>query len=116
MADVSIPIPADSPDARRYNRIRRWLGIADFVVGFAFLVVLLATGWSGWLRDLAYRMGFQNYSLSVFMYLLLLSDQQGPRAWSRLLRLSPGAPVQAFEPEDSVPGSGMKSKDFWLDW
>src|ERR1019366_7953877 len=25
-----------------------------------------------WLRDLAYRLGFQNYSLSLFMYLLLL--------------------------------------------
>ncbi len=72
MADASIPIPADSPDARRYNRIRRWLSVADFLVGFAFLVVLLATGGSGWLRDLAYRLGFQNYSLSVFMYLLLL--------------------------------------------
>ncbi len=72
MADVSSPAQADSPEARRYNRIRRWLGIADFVLGFLFLVVLLVTGWSGWLRDLAYRMGFQNYSLAVFMYLLLL--------------------------------------------
>jgi STE24 endopeptidase len=72
MTDDSIPIQADSPEARRYNHTRRWLGIADFVVGFAFLVVLLVTGWSGWLRDLAYRLGFQNYSLAVFMYLLLL--------------------------------------------
>ena len=64
--------PADSPEARRYNRVRRWLGIADFLVGFAFLLVLLFTGWSGTLRDLAYRMGFQNYSLSLFMFLLLL--------------------------------------------
>lgn len=72
MADLSIPVQTDSPEARRYNRIRRWLGIADFVVGFAFLIVLLVTGWSGWLRDLAYRMGFQNYTLSLFMYLLLL--------------------------------------------
>lgn len=62
----------DSPEVRRYNRIRRWLGISDFAVGSVFLVALLATGWTGWLRDLAYRMGFQNYSLSVFMYLLLL--------------------------------------------
>jgi len=72
MAEVSIPIEVDSPEARRYNRIRRWLGIADFAVGFAFLVVLLFTGWSGWLRDLAYRLGFQNYTLSVFIYLFLL--------------------------------------------
>jgi STE24 endopeptidase len=71
-AYASIPMQADSPEARRYNRVRRWLGIADFVVGFVFLLVLLVTGWSGWLRDLAYRMGFQNYSLAVFMYLLLL--------------------------------------------
>jgi STE24 endopeptidase len=72
MADDSNLAQADSPETRRYNRIRRWLGIADFVVGFAFLVVLLVTGWSGWLRDLAYRAGFQNYSLSLFVYLLLL--------------------------------------------
>lgn len=72
MADAPIPVQSDSPEARGYNRIRRWLGIADFAVGFVFLIVLLATGWTGWLRDLAYRWGFQNYSLSVFMYLLLL--------------------------------------------
>lgn len=72
MVNESNSIPIDSPETRRYNRIRRWLGISDFLVGFAFLIVLLVTGWSGWLRDLAYRMGFQNYSLAVFMYLLLL--------------------------------------------
>jgi STE24 endopeptidase len=72
MADVHISAQADTPEAQRYNRIRRWLGIIDFVVGLAFLVVLLATGWSGWLRDLAYRAGFQNYSFSVFIYLVLL--------------------------------------------
>ena len=72
MAEVSNPVQTDSPEARRYNRTRRWLGIADLAVGFVFLIVLLVTGWSGWLRDLAYRMGSQNYSLSVFMYLLLL--------------------------------------------
>ncbi|HEY6337637.1 MAG TPA: M48 family metallopeptidase [Candidatus Sulfotelmatobacter sp.] len=65
-------VPADSADALRYNRTRRWLGIADFVVGLAFLIVLLVTGWSGGLRDLAYRLGAQNYTLSVFLYLALL--------------------------------------------
>src|ERR1700686_1754058 len=72
MAEAPNPVQSDSPEARRYNRIRRWLGIADFLVGFAFLIVLLVTGWSGWLRDLAYRLGFQNYPLSLFLYLLLL--------------------------------------------
>ena len=71
MADDSAHLQIDSPEARRYNRIKRWLGIADFVVGFAFLLVLMVTGWSGWLRDLAYR-AFQNYSLALFVYLLLL--------------------------------------------
>jgi STE24 endopeptidase len=65
-------IQADTPEARRYNRTRRWLGIADFIAGFLFLIVLLLTGWSGTLRDLAYRLGFQNYVLSLFLYLLLL--------------------------------------------
>jgi STE24 endopeptidase len=72
MADDSNLAQADSPEAHRYNRTRRWLGIADFVVGVAFLIVLLFTQWSAWLRDLAYRIGFQNYSLSLFAYLLLL--------------------------------------------
>lgn len=72
MVETAIAEQPDSPEARRYNRIRRWLGVTDFVVGFVFLVVLLAAGWSDSLRDLAYRLGFQNYSLSLFMYLLLL--------------------------------------------
>jgi STE24 endopeptidase len=72
MPELAISGQVDSPEARRYNRIRRWLGITDFAVGFVFLVVLLVTRWSDSLRDLAYRMGFQNYSLSLFMYLLLI--------------------------------------------
>lgn len=72
MAETAIAGKTDSPEALRYNRIRRWLGITDFVVGFIFLVVLLATRWSDSLRDFAYRLGFQNYSFSLFMYLLLL--------------------------------------------
>jgi STE24 endopeptidase len=67
------PTPAaDSPAARRYNRIRRWLGITDFVVGFALLVALLATGWNGTLRDFALRVAFQNYTLAVAAYVLTL--------------------------------------------
>lgn len=76
MAESSITIPqesqSDSPEVRHYNRIRRWLEITDFAVGLVFLVVLLATGWTDSLRDVAYRWGLQSYSLSLFMYLLLL--------------------------------------------
>ena len=66
------PVPADSPESRRYNRIKRWLGITDFVVGLAFLLLLLASGWTGTLRDLTYRLASQNYSLAVFYYVLAL--------------------------------------------
>ena len=54
------PVLADSPESRRYNRIKRWLGVADFAIGLGLLVVLLATGWTGTLRDLAERGASQN--------------------------------------------------------
>src|SRR6266446_4508255 len=66
------PVLTDSPESRRYNRIKRWLGVADFAIGFGLLVVLLATGWTGTLRDLAERGASQNYSFAVFLYVLML--------------------------------------------
>jgi len=69
---VGASVQADSPEARRYNRIRRWLGIADFVIGFVFLVVLLVTGWSDWLRDMSIKVVGQHYALNLFLYLLSL--------------------------------------------
>jgi Zn-dependent protease with chaperone function len=71
-AELTIPTPADSAESRRYNRIRRWLGIADFVLGLVLLIVLLVSGWSGTLRDLAYRAAFQNYTFAVFLYVGML--------------------------------------------
>jgi STE24 endopeptidase len=68
----TLSLPKDSPEARRYNRIHRWLSIADFALGLIFLIVLLATGWNGSLRDAAYQASFQNYSLAVFLYVLML--------------------------------------------
>jgi STE24 endopeptidase len=72
--DLAIPNSpvADSPETRRYNRIKRWLGFADLALGFVFLLVLLVTGWSGQLRDLAYSGAHQNYSLAVLLYVLFL--------------------------------------------
>jgi STE24 endopeptidase len=71
-AQQEIAAPPDTPESRRYNRIRRWLSAADFVLGLALLVILLATGWTGLLRDLAYAAAFQIYSLAVFLYVVLL--------------------------------------------
>src|SRR6266576_7265201 len=62
----------NSPDASRYNRIRWWLEIADFLVGLGLLLILLLTGWTGELRDWAYGGAFQNYQLSVFLYVFML--------------------------------------------
>src|SRR6266849_1209559 len=73
MATTEIaPVLADSPESRRYNRIKRWLGIGDFVLGLGLLVVLLATGWTGTLRDLAEHGASQNYPFAVFLYVLML--------------------------------------------
>jgi STE24 endopeptidase len=71
MGATTVPA-ADSPESRRYNQIRRWLSITDFVSGFALLVLLLATGWNGTLRDFALRAAFQNYTLAVAAYVLIL--------------------------------------------
>jgi STE24 endopeptidase len=65
-------VAADTPEARRYNRIHRWLEFSDFVLGLAFLLILLLSGWNAVLRDWAYRYAFQNYTLSVFFYVFLL--------------------------------------------
>jgi STE24 endopeptidase len=71
-AVAPIPIQTDSPETRHYNRIRRWLGVADFVVGLVFLVVLLATGWNGTLRDFAMHGAYESYALAVFLYVVML--------------------------------------------
>lgn len=63
----------DTPEARRYNRFRRRVGIADAVLGFALLVVLLVTGWTARLRDWSYSGAHQHYVLAVFFYVAMLS-------------------------------------------
>src|ERR1700724_3835074 len=71
-AIATMPIPPDLPEARQYNRIRRWLGVADFVLGLLLLVLLLATGWNGTLRDFAMHGAYEHYTVAVFLYVLML--------------------------------------------
>jgi STE24 endopeptidase len=71
-SEETAAVSADTPEARRYNRVRRWLEVGDFGLGLVFLVAILFTGWSGVLRDWAYWAAFQNYQLSVFIYVFLL--------------------------------------------
>ena len=69
----NLPANTDTQEVRRYNRIRRWIGIADAVIGFALLVVLLVTGWTATLRDWSYHLAGQHYFFAVFLYVLMFS-------------------------------------------
>ena len=73
MVTTPNPQSADSPETRRYNRIQRWLSLTDTVIGFALLVVLLVTGWTGKLRDWSYLGAHQYYFFAVFLYVLMFS-------------------------------------------
>src|ERR1035441_2288331 len=71
----TMPVPTDSPESQRYNRVKRWLGVGDWVIGLGLLAVLLATGWTGTLRDFAlgeHHGAARNYSVAVFLYVLML--------------------------------------------
>jgi STE24 endopeptidase len=46
--------------------------MSEFLLGLGLLVVLLVTGWTDWLRDLALRAGFQSYAFALFLYVLML--------------------------------------------
>ena len=78
IAENTREIPAssesqDSPEARQYSRIHRWISVSDTALGVAFLVVLLATGWTRDLRDLSFLVARGRYVLALFLYVLLLT-------------------------------------------
>jgi STE24 endopeptidase len=45
-AEDSPAVAADTPEARRYNRIHRWLEFSDFALGLTFLLILLLSRWN----------------------------------------------------------------------
>ena len=69
----SSSIPNDSPEARQYSRLKRRLGFVDTALGFAVLLVLLLTGWTGDLRDIAIRLTRDQYVFALFLYLVFLA-------------------------------------------
>src|SRR5579884_2991199 len=71
MPEESTVSAPDSPEVRRYNQLRRWLGIGEFALGLALLLVLLITGWTNSLQSLAYGIS-ENYALAVLFYVLML--------------------------------------------
>jgi len=58
--------------ARRYQRRKRFLRLADFLLGLAFLVVLVASGWSVGLRNWAVGLT-ANPVGALALYLLVLT-------------------------------------------
>jgi STE24 endopeptidase len=66
-------LQTENPEAREYNRTRRWLEIGDLFVSFGFLITLLATGWTNVLSSLATRLGRDHYALDLFFYIAFLS-------------------------------------------
>lgn len=68
----------DTPEARRYNRLRRWLSVADALLGLGYLLLLLfarsrgGIRWSEVLRDWSYRAARQHYALGLFFFIVLL--------------------------------------------
>ena len=63
----------DSPEARRYSRIKRRLGFVDTTLSFLVLIVLLWTGWTFTLRDISTRWAGNHYAFALFLYLVLLA-------------------------------------------
>ncbi|MBO0912602.1 MAG: hypothetical protein J2P13_12490, partial [Acidobacteria bacterium] len=72
MSETTTAAAPDSPEARRYNRIRRWLGIGELLLGLAFLVALVATGATDLVRNLALSGANRSYALAVFLYVAIL--------------------------------------------
>ena len=64
---------ADSAEAREYNRKRRWLSVIDAVLGFALLLLILISGFTKNMRDLAVRFSRDHYALALFLYIVFLA-------------------------------------------
>ena len=58
--------------ARRYQRARRYLRLADFLLGWAWLAALLLLGWSAVLCDFAWAMA-RNFGVALLCYTALLA-------------------------------------------
>jgi STE24 endopeptidase len=65
-------VPADSAEARRYNRLVRRIGIADLSLGLALMGVILAADWTSNLRNFAVRVASDNHAIALFLYTTIL--------------------------------------------
>src|SRR5579862_9838160 len=97
----------DTPEARHYNQIKRWLGLLDLILGVGFLVLLLVTGWTGRLSAISRHAARENYLLALFLYVLFLS------VISKALTL--GLDVYSFRVEHRFHLSNQKTGSWVLD-
>ena len=98
---------ADSAESRHYNRIKRWIGFADTAIGFGLLVVFLATGWTGTLRDLGVSRGRAKlHPGSISVSADADGDQESDRAALGVLRIPAGAPLPSFQPAAALVAVG----------
>jgi STE24 endopeptidase len=75
VTELHIPPPPeqDTPEAREYNRTKRWLEVVDTAIGAVVLVALLVTGWTALLRDKAFGVAGDHYALALFLYIVMLA-------------------------------------------
>src|SRR5258706_8892253 len=73
MGQMPLPPQSDTPHAREYNRIRRWLSVADVALGAIFLILLISLRWTNHLRDWSLDLSGQRYALALFLYVALLT-------------------------------------------
>ena len=66
-------VPVNEDKATRYHRLRRRASLLGTVLAAAWLVLLLVTGWSTLLRDVAATMAGQSFVLTVICYVVLVA-------------------------------------------
>lgn len=97
---------ANEDKATRYHRLRRRASLASTAIGVLFLIVLLLSGGSAWLRDVAAAAGRGSFFVTVTLYVVLLA------ALSELLQL-PLAFYQGVTLERRYGLSTQPTADWW---
>lgn len=99
---------ANEDKATRYHRLRRRASLAETALAAAGLLLLLVTGWSTSLRDLAAAMAGQSFFLTVIYYVVVLATL------SEALHL-PLAFYQGVTLERRYEISTQATSRWWLD-
>ena len=71
--DLFGSFPVNEDKATRYHRLRRRASLAGTALAAAWLLLLLLTGWSASLRDVAMSMASHSFVLAVVCYVVLVA-------------------------------------------